>query len=108
MNLNRNLSAAILSYEGLVFKHMAPMVFTEEMYAYVNDHLRILSGFYGILKPFDGITPYRLEMQAELSVAGSKNLYDFWGDKLYRELSKEKDQLIINLASEEYSKIIEK
>lgn len=60
-----------------------------------------------MLKPFDGVTPYRLEMQARLSVKGKKDLYDFWGDRLYRELT-EDDHLILNLASKEYSKAVEK
>lgn len=122
MDLSTNLSPAILTYEGLVFKYMAPWVFTDEMWEYVNEHLRILSGFYGVVRPFDGIVPYRLEMQAELANPQGKNLYEFWGDKIYkalRESSKpktidwtdEKNQsplTIINLASEEYSKCVEK
>ena len=73
---------------------------------YVNRHLRILSGFYGILNACDGVVPYRLEMQAKLPVDGCRDLYEFWGDRLYRELVKE-DQVIINLASKEYSKAVE-
>ena len=65
------------------------------------------SGFYGVLKPLDGVTPYRLEMQAKASVNGFRNLYDFWGDSLYREVLPE-DRIIINLASKEYSKCVEK
>ena len=111
MDLSKNLSPAILTYEGIQYKYMAPMVFTEEMYKYINKHLRILSGFYGVLKPFDGITTYRLEMQAKLDTEKGKDLYEFWGDKLYKELVSDnstKGQLIINLASDEYGKTIEK
>ncbi|MDO4311630.1 MAG: peroxide stress protein YaaA [Eubacteriales bacterium] len=107
MNLERSLTPAVLSYEGLQYQHMAPGVFSERALEYIGEHLRILSGFYGMLEPFDGVTPYRLEMQAKLSVRGTQNLYDYWGDRLYRELVKEKD-MILNLASKEYSKVIEK
>lgn len=61
-----------------------------------------LSGFYGILRPFDGVTPYRLEMQAKLPVAGTRDLYSFWGDTLAAALFAETD-CIVNLASKEYS-----
>lgn len=105
--LDRAKSPAILSYEGIAFQYMAPTVFSEEMLSYVKEHLRILSGFYGVLKAMDGIRPYRLEMQAKLKIGAKKDLYEFWGDRLYKEVRGE-DGLMINLASKEYSKIIEK
>jgi len=86
---------------------MAPAVFEEGQLSYVQEHLRILSGFYGVLKPMDGVTPYRLEMQAKANIGGRKNLYDFWGDRLYEEV-RDDSGIIINLASKEYSKCIEK
>lgn len=107
MDLERVLTPAVMAYEGLQYQHMAPGVLTAEALAYIGDHLRILSGFYGILSPFDGVTPYRLEMQAALAVKGCKNLYDFWGDRLYKSLTDE-DRTIVNLASKEYSQCIEK
>ena len=107
MALEKSLTPAILSYEGLQYQHMSPMVFTKDALVYVEEHLRILSGFYGVLTPFTGVTPYRLEMQAKLSVEGKKDLYEFWGDKLYRAVIDE-DRVIINLASKEYFKAIEK
>lgn len=107
MQLRQMLTPAVLSYEGIQYQHMAPKVFTESALEYMEETLRILSGFYGILKPFDGVTPYRLEMQAKLSVIGKKDLYDFWGDALYRQLTAE-DNTIVNLASREYAKAIEK
>ncbi len=107
MDLARSLTPAIIAYEGLQFQRMAPGVFTKDALSYISDHLRILSGFYGILKPFDGVTPYRLEMQAKLSVNGFKDLYSFWGDSLYQCLADD-DRIIINLASKEYSQCIEK
>lgn len=62
MDLNSTLTPAILSYDGLSYQHMAPAVFTDQAFQYIESHLRILSGFYGILSPFDGVVPYRLEM----------------------------------------------
>ncbi len=102
MDLRQELTPAILAYEGIAYQRMAPGVFTDREFAYVQEHLRILSGFYGILRPFDGVTPYRLEMQAKLSVAGRKDLYTYWGDTLARELLGETD-CIVDLASREYS-----
>lgn len=107
MNLNRQLTPALLSYEGIQYQYMAPSIFEDGHFDYINTHLRILSGYYGMLRPFDGVTPYRLEMQAKLSVDGSKNLYDFWGSKLADHLQEE-TKTIINLASKEYSKCISK
>lgn len=66
----------------------------------------ILSGFYGLLRPFDGVTSYRLETQAKLAVDGFRDLYRFWGDRLARQLAAETD-FVLNLASKEYSKAVE-
>ena len=107
MDLGKSLTPAILSYDGIQYTYMAPAVFEDGQYEYVQEHLRILSGFYGVVKPLDGVVPYRLEMQAKAAVDGHKNLYDFWGDNLYREVLDD-SRIIINLASKEYSKCIEK
>lgn len=107
MNLRQNLTPALLSYDGIQYTYMAPAVFEDGQYDYVQDHLRILSGFYGVVKPMDGVVPYRLEMQAKVAVSGCKNLYDFWGDSLYREVIDD-SRIIVNLASKEYSRCIEK
>ena len=107
MDLAKNLTPAILTYEGMVFKHLIPAVLEDNNIEYLQKNLRILSGFYGVLKPLDGITPYRLEMQSKLKIDSFKNLYDFWGDKIYREILDE-SKIIINLASKEYTKAIEK
>lgn len=106
MDLEKGLTPAILSYEGIQYQYMAPAVFEENAMQYIQDHLRILSGFYGVLCPFDGVTPYRLEMQAAAKVEGTGNLYEFWNNKLYREVMDE-DRTILNLASKEYSRCIE-
>lgn len=108
MDPEKCLTPAILSYEGLQYQHMAPGVFTDRALSYVQEHLRILSGFYGVLKPFDGVVPYRLEMQAGLSVEGKKDLYDFWGRRLYCRLMEDnEDGVILNLASKEYAGAVE-
>lgn len=105
MDLQRHLTPAILSYEGIQYQYMAPGVFTTQEFDYVQQHLRILSGFYGVLRPFDGITPYRLEMQAKLAVGQTKDLYGFWGAVLADSLV-ENAGCLINLASKEYSKAV--
>ena len=105
MDLNQIGEPALWMYEGIQYRYMAVNVFDDAQIAYAQEHLRILSGFYGVLKPMDGIVPYRLEMQAKLKTDFCENLYDFWKDALYEELSKDKE-LILNLASEEYSRCI--
>ena len=107
MDLHRHLTPAVLAYEGIQYQYMAPGVFTEQALQYVQEHLRILSGFYGFLKPFDGVTPYRLEMQTKLRVGECKDLYAYWSDSLAQRLFEETD-CIINLASKEYSVCISK
>ena len=102
MNLRARLTPAILAYEGIQYQYMAPDVFTQQEFDYVQEHLRILSGFYGVLKPFDGVVPYRLEMQAKLKTSGANDLYGYWGSSLAEHLFAETD-CIVNLASKEYS-----
>ena len=107
MDLERRLTPALLSYEGIQYQYMAPGVFEQGQWDYVQEHLRILSGFYGILKPLDGIVPYRLEMQAKVELpSGIKSLYDYWGSSICRELAAD-ETLIVNLASKEYSRAVE-
>lgn len=107
MNLYEHLTPAILAYDGIAFKYMAPSIFENEQFAYIQQHLRILSAFYGVLKPMDGVKPYRLEMMAKVSIHHTKNLYEYWGDRLYQEIQ-DASGIIINLASKEYAKCIEK
>lgn len=107
MDLYRRLTPAILSYEGIAYQYMAPSVFANGEFAYVQEHLRILSAFYGVVKPMDGVTPYRLEMQAKAKIAGTKDLYAYWGDRICREVLDD-SHVIVNLASKEYSKCVEK
>lgn len=106
MDLYRSLTPAVIAYEGIQYRYMAPGVMETAHLDYLRLHLRILSGFYGLLRPFDGVTPYRLEMQARLAVSGCRDLYQFWGDLLARQLTAETD-FVLNLASKEYSRAVE-
>lgn len=106
MDLHSALTPALLSYEGIQYTYMAPAVFEDGQLDYVQAHLRILSGFYGVVKPMDGVVPYRLEMQAKIMVSGCRTLYEFWGEDLYRAVMDE-SRILINLASGEYARCIE-
>ncbi len=103
---DREPTPAILSFAGIAYQYLGPSAFTDEQFAWVQDHVRILSGYYGILKPMDGVVPYRLEMKSPLAVGQSKDLYAFWEDSLYQNCLDD-DRVILNLASKEYSKAIE-
>lgn len=107
MDLRRLTTPAILSYSGIQYQYMAPSVFDVGQFEYVQNHLVILSGFYGALRPFDAVVPYRLEMQAKLKGEGFKNLYEYWGRDLYDYVAQGCD-MILNLASEEYSRCVSK
>jgi cytoplasmic iron level regulating protein YaaA (DUF328/UPF0246 family) len=101
---------AIFSFRGEVFRSLDIDSFNDEELEYTNNHLRILSGLYGILKPKDAILPYRLEMGTKLSIGRFKNLYEFWGDQISLHIKKEMERngesTLINLASNEYFKTI--
>ena len=105
MDLTRQLTPAILAFCGLQYQYMAPDVFSDQGLVYVENNLRILSGFYGLLRPFDGIVPYRLGMGDHAQIDGSKNLYAFWGSRLADDLYRD-DQLVLNLASKEYERAV--
>ena len=106
LDLRRSLTPAIIAYEGIQYRYMAPGVMEATHLDYLREHLRILSGLYGLLRPFDGVTPYRLEMQAKLAADGFRDLYQFWGDRRARQLASETD-FVLNLASKEYSRAVE-
>lgn len=107
MRLNKNGVPAILAYQGIQYQYMAASIFTEEQFAYVQDHVVILSALYGALRPLDSVVPYRLELENAFRVADNKNLYAFWQDKPYRLVSKTED-VMVDLASVQYSKLIKK
>lgn len=97
-------SAAILSYDGIQYTYMQAKVFTNEEYLFLQEHLIILSAFYGLVRPLDEIKPYRLEMGINFFI-NNQNLYEFWGAEIAKYLSQDNEE-IINLASEEYSKVV--
>ncbi len=102
---------AIFLYAGQVYQTLQAASLSKNALDFAQDHLRILSGLYGFLKPLDNIQPYRLEMKTRLSIGEYKNLYAFWKEKLTQklnnELSQQKNQLVINLSSDEYFKAID-
>ncbi len=106
MGLQNGLTPALLAYEGIQYQYMAPRVFEAAYFDYVQEHLRILSGFYGILRPFDGVAPYRLEMQAKVKTSFCKSLYDFWGGSLAEQLAAQCGGTVVNLASQEYARAV--
>ncbi len=105
-----NSRAAMYAFKGDVYLGLEAHGFNEKEIAFANEHIRILSGLYGLLRPLDKMQPYRLEMGTSLKVGRKKNLYDLWGSRISEQLTKEledhKDKHIINLASNEYFKAV--
>jgi hypothetical protein len=105
-----NAKQAIFAFKGDVYSGLDLDKFTEDDYAYAQDHLRILSGLYGCLRPLDLIQPYRLEMKTKLKNERGENLYQFWDDQitksLNKELKKQQEPVLVNLASNEYFKSV--
>lgn len=103
-----NSRAAILAFRGDVYEGMAAWSFDAADHAFAQSRLRILSGLYGLLRPLDRLQPYRLEMGTALRNPAGRNLYAFWGDTLARALNEalagQGDDVLVNLASEEYSR----
>lgn len=104
-----NARQAVYSFSGDVYKGLDVYTLPEEHIDSMQNSLRILSGFYGLLKPLDLIQPYRLEMGTSLKVNSSNNLYEFWGSSITDYLNQEmvKDELLVNLASKEYFKAVQ-
>ncbi len=104
------LLPALMAYDGDAYNALKAWDFNQDMLLKAQNGLRIISALYGVLRPFDLIMPYRLEMQAPLSVKGKNNLYEFWGKKIAKglcdDMSEQNDSLLINLASQEYSNSI--
>ena len=103
-----NAKQAILTFNGDVYQGLNAKRFKARDLAFAQDHLRILSGLYGVLRPLDLMQAYRLEMGTSLVTRSGKSLYDFWGDKitesLNRDLANQKQKALVNLASNEYFK----
>jgi cytoplasmic iron level regulating protein YaaA (DUF328/UPF0246 family) len=105
-----NAKQAIFVFKGDVYIGLDIDKFLQEDLIYTQDHLRILSGLHGLLRPLDLIQPYRLEMGTRLQYRGKNNLYQFWGDLITKAvqqaLDEQEDNVIINLASDEYFKSV--
>lgn len=105
-----NARQAILAFKGDVYTGLKAQQFNEEDFHFAQQHLRILSGLYGVLRPLDLMQPYRLEMGVRLDNAQGKDLYSFWGqritEKLNQALQAQGDNVLINLASDEYFKAV--
>jgi len=101
---------AAFAFDGEVYTGLDIRSFNDQELVYAQDNLRILSGLYGMLKPLDKVLPYRLEMGTKFQTSESaKNLYQFWGDQLTKSLTSEMedDELLLNLASNEYNKVLD-
>lgn len=105
LDLSAATTAAVVAYEGIQYTHLAASVMTGRQLAWLDAHLRILSGLYGVLRPLDAVVPYRLEMQARLAAGGARDLYGFWGPALYERVAAGCD-LIVNVASVEYARAV--
>lgn len=106
-----NARQAILAFKGDVYTGLDAESFSEDDFAFAQQHLRMLSGLYGLLKPLDLMQPYRLEMGTKFENKRGKDLYAFWGSKLTKTLNKllaADDKVLVNLASNEYFKSVQK
>ncbi len=103
MKLDKDLMKAIERYTGLQYRHIDYMGLDDGAKQYLEDHLRILSAFYGILSPEDGIVSYRLDFNSKVEIGQKQNLYAFWKDYAARNL---KGEVIVNLASTEFAKLV--
>ncbi len=107
---NEDAGAALFMFNGDVYRGMQTENFSEEEISFAQNHLRMLSGLYGLIKPLDKIMPYRLEMGTKMKTKSGKNLYEFWGSKITEKinetLQKQNDKILINLASNEYFKAV--
>ena len=102
---------AIYAFKGDVYSGLDAESIKEDKLEFLQNNLRIISGFYGLLRPFDKILPYRLEMSTKLGNARGKNLYEFWGDNITNLLNndiEDENSYVVNLASNEYFKSIKK
>src|SRR5690606_17693535 len=105
-----NARQAVLAFNGDVYEGLNARALNEEQLDYLQRHLRILSGLYGVLRPLDLMQPYRLEMGTRLANARGKDLYAFWGERVTEALNaaieEQAGQVLVNLASEEYFKAV--
>lgn len=99
---------ALLAFNGDVYTQIEVGTYSKEDFEFAQDHLRILSGLYGLLRPMDLIQPYRLEMGIRLETKKGKNLYEFWGSRIAKSINESaNNHPIVNLASQEYFKAVD-
>ncbi len=104
----KNSKQALLAFKGDVYTKIDVDTYTEEDFDFAQQHLRILSGLYGLLKPLDLIQPYRLEMGTRLETKKGKNLYEYWDKKIAKAINQAANgNPIVNLASQEYFKAVD-
>ena len=103
-----NAKQALLAFKGDVYNGIDALSLSLEDLDFAQNNVRMISGLYGVLRPLDLIQPYRLEMSTKLSNKNGSNLYDYWGNKISKVLNNDEQDLIINLASNEYFKSIDK
>ena len=103
-----NAKQALLAFKGDVYNGIDAPNLSKKDLTFAQDNLRMLSGLYGVVRPLDLIAPYRLEMGTKLANPRGKNLYEFWGSKISELLNEDESEVIINLASNEYFKGIDK
>lgn len=108
----RNARQAVLAFDGDVYDGLQARKLAPADLEWAQQHLRILSGLYGVLRPLDWMQPYRLEMGTALKVGKSANLYQYWGSRiaenLNRQLAADKTPVVVNLASQEYSRAVDR
>ena len=107
-----NAKQALLAFDGDIYEGLDAKTLDDDDLAWAQDHLRILSGLYGVLRPLDLMQPYRLEMGTRLATDAGANLYQFWGariaEHLNRQLADDTDPVVVNLASQEYFKAVDR
>ncbi|MDX2074007.1 MAG: peroxide stress protein YaaA [Alphaproteobacteria bacterium] len=107
-----NARQALLAFKGDVYTPIDVAGYTKQDFAFAQSHMRVLSGLYGLLRPLDLIQPYRLEMGRKITIGKTGDLYGFWGARLAKslnaELASHKTRLLVNLASEEYARAVDR
>ena len=109
-HIPKDAGIALDTFQGDVYTHINSESYSIDDFTFAQQHIRILSGLYGILRPLDLMQPYRLEMGTRLPIRGDKNLYDYWSsmltENLNEELGNKENKVIVNCASAEYARVI--
>ncbi|MFT4979916.1 MAG: cytoplasmic iron level regulating protein YaaA (DUF328/UPF0246 family) [Myxococcota bacterium] len=106
-----NTLPAALTFAGTVYQGLDARTLSDDDLRYAHSHLAILSGLYGVLRPLDGMQPYRLEMGTRLETPRGKGLYAYWGERVTAQLDAmtvgHRDRTVVDLASQEYSRVVQ-